>query len=233
MKFTAAFGVAALFMAPSAAAWKLPVSIYTINPHRSRSLLTCLPSTPTRPHLLLLPVLLPVASLVVSHLEPQLEPHLSLHLEPHLSLHLAPHLELRLEPQLDSQLDSPLAAEHLVMVLVLRDPAVEAMEATESTEGTVMDPSPPASPPASLPAPQPALLPASLPSCLLASPSLPVSPLDSPVASPVASPPAVPSPFCLSRPRLLLLLSRETSLVVTPAICCFRFCTWQLRLCSM
>lgn len=32
MKFTAAIGVAALFMAPSAAAWKLPVSIYTINP---------------------------------------------------------------------------------------------------------------------------------------------------------------------------------------------------------
>jgi hypothetical protein len=30
MKFTTVFGVAALFMAPSAVAWKLPVSLYIV-----------------------------------------------------------------------------------------------------------------------------------------------------------------------------------------------------------
>lgn len=233
MKFTAAIGVAALFMAPSAAAWKLPVSIYAKNPQIDLVLCWhCLPSTPTRLTLPLLPALLPVASLAVSHLEPQLGPLLDSHPEPPLSLHPEPHLALQLDSQLDGlpRLDSLLAVEHLVTDLVLRDLAT-ADPATEGSamEVTVMDPSPPASPPSLLLA----LLSALLPPCLLDSPSLPVSHLGSPVASLVARPLAVHSPFCLSRPRpLLQLVSRETSLVTTP-VRCSRFCTLQLRSCNM
>lgn len=183
---------------------------------------------PTRLTPPLLPALPPVASLAVSHLEPQLDSHP----EPPLSLLPEPHLALQLDSQLDGlpRLDSLLAVGHLVTDLVLRDLVTEVTV----METTVMDPSPLASPPSLLPALLPALLSALLPPCLLDSPSLPVFPLGSPVASPVARPLAVPSPFCLSRPRLLLpLVSRETSLVVTPAICCSRFCTLKLRSCNM
>ena len=99
MKFTATFGIAALFLAPSAVAWKLPVSIHTIDPHRYPFLLTLSPSTPTRPQLRLLPVLLLVASLAVFHLEPQ------------VALQVAPQLAPRLDGPPDGLLDSPLTAE--------------------------------------------------------------------------------------------------------------------------
>lgn len=41
MKVTVAIGVAALFMAPSAAAWKLPVSTHTINSQIGIDLVLC------------------------------------------------------------------------------------------------------------------------------------------------------------------------------------------------